>query len=386
MGATGSGKSTFINLVSGSNLSTSAGLESCTQDVQVASVFKLDDRFVKLIDTPGFDDINKSEVEILKLIADYLADQYVRGATLHGVLYFHRISDIKMGGVSKRSFRFFRNLCGETTLKNVAIVTSMWDKVTVEEGEAREKELSSDERFFKLALDEKAIMIRHDNTSESARGIIRKILTNHPLPLTIQKEIVDDRTPLHDTHVGKALAEDLQESAQWFLVQMKNLREEIAEAMRERDEKAKQELADALVKSNGDLARIQNEIKNLRAQVVGDVDVEKQWKGMDQTVRIATLFRRSRGAAEAPEMKNFWSVLGDTTKTVSNIGAIFVKNPMTSTLQAKLLESTSNPNQDARGLIEAWIKKNPKVVEEMKTIMRSAIESKSRRKPWYKLW
>ena len=41
----------------------------------MAPGFDLDGRKIILIDTPGFDDTNKSEVEILKLIADFLADQ-----------------------------------------------------------------------------------------------------------------------------------------------------------------------------------------------------------------------------------------------------------------------------------------------------------------------
>lgn len=93
MGATGSGKSTvwmwfvfgqaekliyrtqFINLASGSNLPISALLGSCTQDVQEAPEFQLDGRQIKLIDTPGFDDTDRSEVHILKLIANFLVDQ-----------------------------------------------------------------------------------------------------------------------------------------------------------------------------------------------------------------------------------------------------------------------------------------------------------------------
>jgi hypothetical protein len=284
-----------------------------------------------------------------------------------------------MGGVSKRSFRLFRNLCGETSLKNVAIITNMWDKVTIEEGEGRERELSTDARFFKPALDENAVMIRHNNTIESARGIIRKIFSNHPLPLDIQKEVVEKKTPLQETNVGKALAEDLQESAQWFLKEMKNLKDEIAEAMRERDEKARQELANALHKSNGDLARVQNEIKNLRARMIGDSDVERLWKKMGQKVRLVTMLRRSQGAEETPEMNNFWSALGDTTKTVSDIRAIFDKNPMIYTLQQKILANTSDPTEDIRVQLRAWIKGNQKAFREMETIVESAInKSKSR--------
>ena len=49
------------------------GLESCTADVQLADKFTLDGRAVTLIDTPGFDDTSKSDTEILKMIAFFLA-------------------------------------------------------------------------------------------------------------------------------------------------------------------------------------------------------------------------------------------------------------------------------------------------------------------------
>ena len=46
---------------------------SCTAEVQLANKFDLDGREVTLIDTPGFDDTSKSDAEILKIIAAYLA-------------------------------------------------------------------------------------------------------------------------------------------------------------------------------------------------------------------------------------------------------------------------------------------------------------------------
>ena len=60
-------------MVSDSSLQVGYGLESCTSEVQVASPFMLDDKMVTLIDTPGFDDTVKTEAEILRLIADFLA-------------------------------------------------------------------------------------------------------------------------------------------------------------------------------------------------------------------------------------------------------------------------------------------------------------------------
>jgi len=74
MGATGSGKSTFINLASGSTLPVGRGLESCTSEVQTSRPFLLNGRIVTLIDTPGFDDTSRSDTDILSSIAAYLSN------------------------------------------------------------------------------------------------------------------------------------------------------------------------------------------------------------------------------------------------------------------------------------------------------------------------
>ena len=91
MGATGSGKSSvsrvcpvimtknstscfqFINLASGSSLRIGMSLESSTAEVQLSDEFTVDGRRTILIDTPGFDDTSKSDADILKLIAAFLA-------------------------------------------------------------------------------------------------------------------------------------------------------------------------------------------------------------------------------------------------------------------------------------------------------------------------
>ena len=66
--------SKFINLVSGSHLQVGEGLRSCTPEVQTSNPFELSGRRVTLIDTPGFDDTLKTDTEILKLIASFLAN------------------------------------------------------------------------------------------------------------------------------------------------------------------------------------------------------------------------------------------------------------------------------------------------------------------------
>ncbi|KAF8680686.1 hypothetical protein AX14_004504, partial [Amanita brunnescens Koide BX004] len=71
MGGTGTGKTTFVNLVGGSSFRVGDDLESCTDHVQ-PHLFTLDEYDVTLVDVPGFDDTSKSDSDHLIMIADYL--------------------------------------------------------------------------------------------------------------------------------------------------------------------------------------------------------------------------------------------------------------------------------------------------------------------------
>ncbi|KAJ7455268.1 P-loop containing nucleoside triphosphate hydrolase protein [Mycena galericulata] len=242
MGPTGSGKTSFSNIVSGSNLRVGRSLQSCTSTVQLAPPFCLDGRWVTLIDTPGFDDTSKSDTDILTLIAAFLAKTYESGRKLAGVIYMHRISDVRMGGISTHNFKMFRQLCGESTLKNVVIVTNMWGEVGREVGEAREAELASDERFFKPVLDKGARLLRHDNDAASAQAILHYLIGNQPRALRIQRELVDQGKDISQTAAGEELNRELAAQIARHKQEMAVLQKEMREAIREKDEETKKEL------------------------------------------------------------------------------------------------------------------------------------------------
>jgi len=64
-------------MASGSQFRVGMDLHSCTAEVQVANEFTIDGRRVVLIDTPGFDDTNVSDSDILEKIAAFLAVTWV---------------------------------------------------------------------------------------------------------------------------------------------------------------------------------------------------------------------------------------------------------------------------------------------------------------------
>ncbi|KAH0832406.1 hypothetical protein J3R83DRAFT_13442 [Lanmaoa asiatica] len=177
------------------------------------SSFFLDGRTVTLIDTPGFDDTTRSDTDILKSITDYLAGSYSKGARLAGLIYMHRITDNKMGGPSRRNFHIFRNLCGDAGLQNVLLVTTMWSKVDPDDGEARERELASKEKFFKPALDRGARMLRHDGSQTSAHAILHHLVDREPSTLLVEDEMVNQGKDLAHTTVGGDIMRELKEQA-----------------------------------------------------------------------------------------------------------------------------------------------------------------------------
>ena len=207
---------------------------------------------------------------------DYLA-RYENGSQLAGVIYIHRISDKRFTGIAGRSFKMFRELCGDSTLKNVILVTNMWGEVSQEVGESREEQLITN--FFKPALDKSAQFTRHHDTVQSAHDIIRRIMRNQPLVLQIQRELVDERKGIIDTAAGGAINRELNEQIRRHQVELKAVREEMMEALAMKDEETRQELAE-------ETRKLQEEVEKMRMDSEGMVsNYNEEKKRADEVIR-----------------------------------------------------------------------------------------------------
>src|SRR2546423_10558133 len=129
MGVTGSGKSSLINMVADEKVEVGHSLQSCTTEVQVASFSTKSGRLGYLIDTPGFDDTNRSNTEILKEIAAFLTKLYVRKIHVTGLVYVHRITDPKMQGSAVKNLQVFQKLCGPQCFPQIALVSTRWQEL-----------------------------------------------------------------------------------------------------------------------------------------------------------------------------------------------------------------------------------------------------------------
>ncbi|KZT01507.1 uncharacterized protein LAESUDRAFT_752575 [Laetiporus sulphureus 93-53] len=265
MGPTGVGKTSFINLVSGSQLRVSKGLESTTAAVEASQSFTFQDRYrVTLIDTPGFDDTKRSDAEILTTVAQHLSSSFKRGEVLTGVAYLHRISDNRMGGIALRNFKMFTELCGKEALSNAAIVLNMWNEVEEDVAIAREQELRTN--FFRPAIDAGAQLFRNDNTRSSTDAILSYLSSRSPAPLAIQRELLEQHKALRDTAAGMALLGTLEKKKRENEQRLQEMMGEIDEAIKRKDSEDQRELKGAYDK----LQELKMKLEQERQQIQAD--------------------------------------------------------------------------------------------------------------------
>lgn len=214
-----------------------------TAAVQIVPCRLSDGSKVFLVDTPGFDDTYRSDTEVLRELADWLSQAYEHKLLLSGIVYMHRITDVRVGGSAMKNLRMFRKLCGPAGLRSVACVTSMWSLCSAEDGERRERQLLEQNDLWKYLLDNDAKSFRHNADKASAEHILRHLIFQRaPVTLDIQREMVDRNMNLSQTAAGKEVQGDLDKVREQHEHEMKEIRSEMEEAIREKDAERQKEL------------------------------------------------------------------------------------------------------------------------------------------------
>lgn len=194
-----------------------------------------------LIDTPGFDDTNRSDVEVLKDIAYWLAAAYSKHTQLAGILYLHSIKEPRFLGSAKRNLRMFQQICGTKNLDSVILATTHWSdaegkRYPEDEGQSKVKELIETKEFWGEMITRGSRVERHDGTKESARTIISNLVDRKiRVVLDIQKQLVDQKKSLHDTDAGQALQSDIIEERKKSERKLADLRRDKELALEQKD-------------------------------------------------------------------------------------------------------------------------------------------------------
>lgn len=243
MGVTGAGKSSLIRLLSGdSSVKVGHMLTSETTEIQQYR-FRHHGRNYVLADTPGFDDTLRPNDAIVSDLLSWLASSFRSGTRLNGILYLHRVSDIRMTGSAFENLRMFRSLVGDDALSNVILVTTFWDTVSLDLGQRREKELLTNKNFWGKML-EKGCQVRrlqNNGNREEALKIIESVGMGK-MTLQAQREIVEEGKNIKDTAAARETAKASAEFERILAVERERAKLELAqrelrEAQRVRAEK-----------------------------------------------------------------------------------------------------------------------------------------------------
>ncbi|THU96283.1 hypothetical protein K435DRAFT_593531, partial [Dendrothele bispora CBS 962.96] len=239
MGATGVGKSTFINYLfedGKEHVKVGHNLTSCTTNVTPVILpnnpknSNSESPRIIILDTPGFDDTVESDVEILRRIADWLANSYRKKMVLAGIIYLHDISQRRFTGTARRNLSMLNRLCGEAFLQNVVLVSTNWEGFhDLRVLAARERGLMDEHWKFMIEKGSQVAQFRlrllegepsKKTGRESAWDIVNlicqrqvemkgKALRN--FGIQIQRELVDNKKFLPQTEAGKELNYSLKE-------------------------------------------------------------------------------------------------------------------------------------------------------------------------------
>jgi hypothetical protein len=122
-----------------------------------------------------------------------------------------------------------RKLCGDTSLKNVVLVSTFWDAVwNYRAAIAREEELKT--QFWRPFIQHGAIVARHSMKDSSSADLVKLVLKNQKTILDLQRELVDEKRTLLDTTIGRDLGNEIKERisiAECSLLDIRNMVKEI---------------------------------------------------------------------------------------------------------------------------------------------------------------
>lgn len=221
---------------------------------------------IVLVDTPGFNDTYKSDTEILLELAKWLEVTYRQNARLNGIIYLHRITDVRMDGGAMRNLKMFRKLCGTDPMKNVIITSTFWSRIPESEAVAHEEELTKKPQFWGDMIDHGAQVKRFSGARQSALDILLSLSGKTTVTLTLQRELVDEAKPIADTQAGNAVNEELCALGRKYSDEIKQLQQETAEALAEKDDELHKILEKERQKMERKLDRIHSDQELLRKE------------------------------------------------------------------------------------------------------------------------
>lgn len=180
----------------------------------------LDGHKIVLVDTPGFDDDSRSDVQILHTIVAWLSERSERQEKqLDGLILLQPVTANRIGGTERRRTKLLQDILGKDAYKRVIIATTMWDDLRNEDNKFDYRingRMEKGEVWYDMCSNG-AVVVRHTNTKGSAHNIIRTIITKSMkekggIQLQLQRELMAYGGAIAQTAVGRSVNYQLRAS------------------------------------------------------------------------------------------------------------------------------------------------------------------------------
>jgi len=176
-----------------------------------------------LIDTPGFDDDSRSDVEILEELAEWMArDGDLKQRQLDGLILLHPITVLRAGGAERKRTRLLKNILGSQAYKHIVIATTMHEHLS-SEMDVKERVDGRRQELWGDMVSQGTKLVEHSNNKESADKIIRMIIqiskNSGKLRSLLQDELLRDPR-LIETTAGKDVKRQLEEEVKRVTAQL----------------------------------------------------------------------------------------------------------------------------------------------------------------------
>lgn len=204
---------------------------------------------IYLIDTPGFDDTNRPDTEVLKDVAFFLSQTYRRAIQLTGIVYLHKITENRMSGSSVRNLSMFKQLCGDSVYPHVVLATTMWSYLEsspelLKQGSKNMEELVKRPEWWGIMKQRGSRVVRHSGKRDSALEIIDSLIASRDPSMTmnIQREMVDDKLSLENTSAGREADKEIHKARERWQEEIKTVQKNYEAALKDRDQQMTQML------------------------------------------------------------------------------------------------------------------------------------------------
>lgn len=144
-----------------------------------------------LLDTPGFNDQTRDDLEILGEIALFLTSQNL--PPVCAIVFTHAITENRVTGSSRLNLNIAKALCGETHYSRLALLTTMWNKTPNDEArelfQRREAQILTSLTFWGGMNETGGQHARFDGSSTSGMDFLKQLLNlGQPNPGTFTFE------------------------------------------------------------------------------------------------------------------------------------------------------------------------------------------------------